>query len=148
MDAMTHLFQLRDPESFRGWLYKIARGKLAKWFKDRKRHATYPVLDDVSTDNRAEVDIGYVVPIAGHEQPENVVIAKERLDIVLNFINQLPNSEKDALLLKATGMQQKEIAKTLNISEGAVKVRLHRGLKTLEAKLESKYPGEFTDLFK
>jgi len=113
MDAMTHLFQLRDPESFRGWLYKIARGKLAKWFKDRKRHAIYSILDDVSTDS--EVDIGYVVPIAAHEQPENLVIVRERLDIVLNFINQLP---------------------------------MHRGLKTLEAELESKYRGEFTDMFR
>ena len=35
IEAMVNLSTLQKPESFRGWLYTITRGILAKYFRDR-----------------------------------------------------------------------------------------------------------------
>jgi len=144
MEAMVKLPMLRSPESFRGWLYKIARGKQAKFFRENKRRGTRFPIDKVSVDGITETGVAYA---AQTPSPENSVIAKERLDIVYGVISRLPESQRKVLLLKEEGMPQKAIAQELGISIAAAKVRLHRAMKKLKLELETKYPGEFTDLF-
>ena len=80
------------------------------------------------------------------QQPDNLVIAQEDLEIVQNLAEQLPKSEREVFRLKFADpeMPQKEIAEILDISVDAVKTRWRRGKQTLRKQLEAKYPGEFT----
>ena len=141
---MEKLPTLRTPERFRGWLYEIARGKRSKFFRENERRGTHFTLDEISADETTETGVIY---IAQTPSPEDSAIAREQLAIVHGFISQLPESQREVLLLRAEGMPHKGIAETLGISVGVVKVRLHRAMKKLKLDLETRYPGEFTHLF-
>ena len=119
-------------------------GILAKYFRDRYKRRIHEPIDDGVLETRAS----YAAPT--DQQPDNLVIAKEHLEIVQRLGEQLPESEREVFLLKFADpeMPQKEIAKTLRISVDAVKTRWRRGKQTLRKQLEAKYPGEFTYLFK
>ncbi len=142
--AMVNLSTLQKPESFRAWLYTITRGILAKYFRDRYRWWMSKPIDD----GVLETIASYAAPT--DQQPDNLVIAQEHLEIVQRLGEQLPKSEREVFRLKFADpdMPQKEIAKRLGISVDAVKTRWRRGKQTLRKQLEAKYPGEFTYLFK
>ncbi len=144
IEAMRNISQLKKPESFRGWLYKIAHGHLAKYFRDRRKWWISEPTDDGVLETRAS----YAAPT--DQQPDNLVIAQEHLEIVRRLGEELPKSEREVFRLKFADpeMPQKEIAKILGISVDAVKTRWRRGKQTLRKQLEAKYPGEFTYLFK
>jgi RNA polymerase sigma-70 factor (ECF subfamily) len=149
IDAMVNLSKLRKPENFRGWIYTIARRKLAKWIEHKNRRTIYDSLDDISTDKIAETGVAYAFQAPAHQQPDNQTIAKEHLEIVLSVVEHLPKSEKEVFLLKLADpdMTLKEIAQTLRTSENAVKVRWHRARNKLKIWLGTEYPEEFTDWF-
>lgn len=144
IEAMVKLSKLQNPESFRGWLYRIRGGILAKYFRDRYKSGIHEPIDDSVLETRAP----YAAP--KDQQPDNLVIAQEHLDIVHSMVNRLPKSEREVFQLKFADpeMPQKEIAKRLEISVNAVKTRWRRARKRLREQLEAKYPGEFTYLFK
>ena len=144
IEAMLNLSQLKNPESFRGWLYKIAKGHLAKFFRDRYKWEIHEPIDDGVLETRAS----YAAP--RDQQPDNLVIGQERLDIVHSIVERLPESEREVFQLKLADpeMPQKKIAEMLGISVDAVKTRWRRGKQNLKKRLEAKYPGEFTYLFK
>ena len=143
IEAMVKLAILRKPESFWGWLYSIAHGILAKYFRDRYKRGIHEPIDDGVLETRAP----YAVP--REQQPDNLVIAQERLEILHSMVEQLSESEREVFLLKLADpeMPQKEIAEILDISVDAVKTRWRRGKRNLRERLEAKYPGEFTYLF-
>ena len=143
IEAMVNLSQLRNPESFRGWLYEIARGILAKYFRDRHKWGIHEPIDDGVLETRAP----YAAP--RDQQPDNLVIAQEHLEIVRSLVDQLPESERKVLRLKLDDpdMTLKAIAEALGISVSTVKVRKHRATKKLQKWLTEEYPGEFTYLF-
>ena len=144
IEAMVNLPTLQKPESFKGWLYTIARGILAKYFfRDRYKWEIHESIDDSVLETRAP----YAAP--RDQQPDNLVIAQENLEIVQSLGEQLPKSQREVFRLKFADpeMPQKEIAEILDISVDAVKTRWRRARKSLREQLEAKYPGEFTYLF-
>lgn len=143
IEAMVNLSTLQKPESFKGWLYRIRGGILAKYFRDGYKWGIHESIDDSVLETRAP----YAAP--RDQQPDSLVIAQEHLDIVHSMVEQLPKSEREVFQLKFADpeMPQKAIAKTLGISVNAVKTRWRRGKRTLRKQLERKYPGEFTYLF-
>ncbi|MYB94602.1 RNA polymerase sigma factor [Candidatus Poribacteria bacterium] len=143
IEAMVNLRALQNPESFRGWLYRIRGEILAKYFRDRYKSGIHEPIDDGVLETRTS----YAAP--RDQQPDNLVIAQEHLDIVHSMVDRLPKSEREVFRLKFADpeMPQKEIAKTLKISVDAVKTRWRRGKERLRGQLEAKYPGEFTYLF-
>lgn len=143
IEAMVNLPTLQKPESFKGWLYKIAEGHSAKYFRDRYKGGIHEPIDDGVLETRASY------AASRDQQPDNLVIAQEHLEIVQSLAEQLPKSEREVFRLKLADpeMPQKEIAKTLGISVDAVKTRWRRAKEKLREQLEAKYPGEFTYLF-
>ncbi len=143
IEAMVNLPTLQNPASFKGWLYRIRGGISAKYFRDRYKWGIHEPVDESVLETRAP----YAAP--RDQQPDNLVIAKERSDILHRCIEQIPKSEREVFLLKLADPEipQKEIAETLGISVDAVKTRWRRGKQNLRKRLERKYPGEFTYLF-
>lgn len=143
IEAMVKLPKLQNPESFKGWLYRIRGGILAKYFRDRYKWGIHEPIDDSVLETRAPY------AAAKDQQPDNLLIAQEHLDLVRSMVDRLPKSEREVFLLKFTDPDtpQKEIAKTLGISVNAVKTRWRRAKERLREQLEAKYPGEFTYLF-
>lgn len=109
-----------DPgRRFRPWLFAIARHKAV----DRLRHETRlreePLSDDALEWAQTSPDIEESV---GSSRMIDALSAQYREPIMLT---------------KIAGLSTAEAAAQLNITEGAVKVRVHRGIKRLRRMLEA-----------
>ena len=104
--------------AFAPWLFAIARNKLIDALRRRGRRVF------VNIDDFSEVIAGPPV--------EETVPASE----VTSHLNGLPPRQRDVLQsIAVDSVSIKETARKLAMSEGAVRVALHRGLSSLAAKL-------------
>lgn len=119
--VMTKLGTLRDPAAFPGWLAALARNRAL----DHKRRA--PRTDDV----------------AMHSLPAESRPTLEA-ESVLAVVRTLPEAYAETLCMRLVeGMTGPEIAERTGLTEGSVRVNLHRGMKLLRAKLaeEDRHDG-------
>ncbi|MEJ7808347.1 MAG: sigma-70 family RNA polymerase sigma factor [Telluria sp.] len=102
------------------WMHAIARYKLIDWFR---RHARQGSLHDPL--DEADGLFASVDEDAGHARRD-----------VLSMLSTLPDKQREAIIYtKLDGLSVREAAAALQMSEAAVKVAVHRGLKTLAASL-------------
>jgi RNA polymerase sigma-70 factor (ECF subfamily) len=116
MTAMQQLTALRDPLAFGGWLATIARNKGVDHLRRR------PVQTELPDD------------LAG-VSPDGIEAQSEAL-AVLAAIRGLPAAYRETLTLRLIeGMTGPEIARRTGLTEGSVRVNLHRGMQQLRARL-------------
>ena len=119
-----HTYDPKKP--FRPWLFAIVRNKAIDMFRQR-RTRTRAV-------ERFQWEQG-VLAQAGGESAFREEIAAGRL------LDSLPASQREALVLtRIIGFSGAEAAERLGISEGAVKLRVHRAVSTLRRMLENDDP--------
>lgn len=110
----------RRGQSFRAWLYQIARHRLTDY---RQRHGRE--LDSLS-------DNTYRIPhdVSVNEQLES----SEESAALQQALASLPEDYREVLLLtRYQGMRYREAGEVMGISEGAVKVKVHRALQKLRS---------------
>jgi RNA polymerase sigma-70 factor (ECF subfamily) len=113
LQAMQGLPSLRDPSAFGAWLAAIARNRAVDYFRQAPR--TTELTDDVAT--------------ADPDRTEALA--------VLAAIRTLPDAYRETLTLRLVeGMTGPEIAARTGLTEGSVRVNLHRGMKHLRERLE------------
>lgn len=117
---------LRYPDGFRGfgefrtWMYHVARNVLYDHFRKEKRS---PVQNDL-TDHEDK--------IAGESEPASALEKKEELRNLKAAIQMLSVESRELIVMcRFQELKYTEIAAILNITEGAVKVRVHRALGQL-----------------
>jgi RNA polymerase sigma-70 factor (ECF subfamily) len=119
-------FELRS--AFYTWLYRIVVN-LALDRRRRQRSAQTVEWDDSVAgqfDPRA--------PVASSADPELASRRAEVLDLVSLGVQQLPDGQREVLLLREVeGLSYEEIAQTMRISKGTVMSRLHYARKKLVA---------------
>lgn len=102
------------------WIYAIARYKLIDWLR---RHARRDSLHDPLDDECA------LFASADEEAGD------ARRDVA-TLLATLPEKQRDAIIFtKLDGLSVREAASALQMTEAAVKVSVHRGLKTLATTL-------------
>jgi RNA polymerase sigma-70 factor (ECF subfamily) len=107
--------------SFGGWLFGIARHKLADHY--RRRRPEIP-LDDVE---------GLPHP---DPPPEQVAEARLQLARVSRALQSLDAQQAEAVALRLFGgLDAAEVARVMSKSEAAVKMLVHRGLRKLQERL-------------
>jgi RNA polymerase sigma-70 factor (ECF subfamily) len=108
-----------DGRPLRPWLIRIAHNLAANLYRDRSRRPqTY--LDDDD-------------PLAAMHTTEDLVEGRDALKRVLEAIKGLPDDRREALIMRfALGMDNREIARAMDKTDGATKVLLHRAIKQLE----------------
>lgn len=101
------------------WLFAIA----ANASRDRLRRR-----------GRASVSLDAVAEAASPAEPvDGRLLEKERRHLVRRALSHLSDEQREALLLaRYQGLPYADIARTLNISEGAVKTRIFRAMETLK----------------
>ncbi|ALL68454.1 RNA polymerase sigma-70 factor, ECF subfamily [Paraburkholderia caribensis MBA4] len=110
----------RPDEPLTAWIYAIARYKLMDFFRARARK-------DVLTDS---IDDHTEILAAPDDEP-----AHARRDIG-QLLENLPTKQKMSILhVKLHGLSVAEAARLTGLSEAAVKVNVHRGLKALAARV-------------
>jgi RNA polymerase sigma-70 factor (ECF subfamily) len=114
LTAMRCLTTLREPAAFPGWLAAIARN-----------HAT----DHLRRRGPETVELSDNVAASADES--------QRARVVLDAVRSLPEAYRETLILRLVeGMTGPEIAVRTGLTEGSVRVNLHRGMKLLREKLE------------
>jgi RNA polymerase sigma-70 factor (ECF subfamily) len=112
LQAMQRLPELREPEAFGGWLASIARHRAVDHF--RRAAPTVDLPDNLAA---AQVD-------------------RTKAMAVLTTIRNLPEAYRETLTLRLVeGMTGPEIALRTGLTEGSVRVNLHRGMKLLRERL-------------
>ncbi|WP_050477640.1 sigma-70 family RNA polymerase sigma factor [Herbaspirillum rhizosphaerae] len=114
-----HTYRAEEPLT--AWVYAIARYKLMDFLRMRSRHDAFnEPLDDY-------VDIFS----SSDDEPAND--AKRDINVLLE---QLPDKQRLPIVhVKLQGMSVAETAQLTGLSESAVKIGIHRGLKSLAAKI-------------
>jgi RNA polymerase sigma-70 factor (ECF subfamily) len=108
--------------SLRPWLIRIAQNLAINLYRDRSRKPQSPL------DAAGE--------FANTHDTEDLVEAREELDMVFEKVAELSDDRREALIMRfALGMDNGEIARAMGKTEGATKVLLHRAIKQLEQAL-------------
>ena len=133
----------RGLEGFRGessigtWIYRIARN--AALDRLRSRPAWLESVRQLRT-NGSDADLEDGVSQLPDERVslERYLIGKEMSECIRGRVDTLPESYRKVLVLSEwAGMTNAEIASALGISEGAVKIRLHRARALLREDLST-----------
>lgn len=115
LDAYRGFDGLREPDKAAAWLYAILRRKAIAHRRARK----------------PETELVFEPESPGHDDAESQVRA-----IILDQMTRIPSSDREILAGKyLLGLSYKELADSLGIREGAVRVRCLRAKERLRAVL-------------
>ena len=118
--ALTHLADLRTPGVAGPWLFRIARNCAMDHF--RRCKPTVSLEQILSTEHPFTTSI------------EEGAIEREEQRQLLAHLNQLSEREREVIGLKfAANLNNREIARVLQIPEGTVGSLLYRALQRLRA---------------
>jgi RNA polymerase sigma factor (sigma-70 family) len=103
--------------NLRPWLYKIAHNSSLNLL--RQNGWNYDELDE---------------NFDGVQRPDQALELRERLRATVKAVKQLPERQRDAVLLREVeGLSYEEIGAALGVGDGAVRQLLHRARATLRA---------------
>ena len=130
LQAYLSLEHLRDPGRYKSWLYGI----ILNVHRNRLRESRNSVsLDGVPLNLQPNIDIS--------DTPLGIAEQTEQNAMLLEAVNRLSLPYKNIIQsFYFRGLTLPEIASSAGISEGTVKVRLHRARLKLKAILKSGYP--------
>lgn len=138
----TFLSALKAVKKFRGeadlktWLFRIAINESRnrhRWWQRRRRDKTISLDAPCGS---GETPLSETVS-SRFDNPEQETLRREREQILLKALNDLPDIFREAIVLcDIEGFSYEEIAQTLEINIGTVKSRIARGREELRKKLE------------
>ena len=117
-----------DGRPLRPWLIRIAHNLAANYYRDRSR--------------RPQTHLEDAAILSAPHETADLVEGRQELQEVLEGVAELPDDRREALIMRfALGMDNREIARALDRSEGATKVLIHRAIKQLEEGLKDRGEG-------
>lgn len=118
---------LKDVESFKYWLYKIALNHCREEDRRQKRKHWFSIF---TNDEARKVESNYGLPDREFQK-------KEKEEMMSELLRKLPEEQKEIIIMKEfEGLKFREIAVTLSISENTAKSRLYYGLTALKKLVE------------
>jgi RNA polymerase sigma-70 factor, ECF subfamily len=129
VQAFRHIGTYRAEATFGTWLYRITANRCMT--EARKRRPVFRDVDDIESSPNA-------APLDRADNPEQLLMRKEMMERVEAAIQQLPESQRLLFVLATQmGMKYKDIGQIVEISEDAVKVRIHRARKRVRDSLSN-----------
>ncbi len=108
----------------RPWLIRIAHNLAANLYRDRSRRPASSLEDSAI--------------LAALHDTEEIAAAREELRAVLRALRTLPEDRREALIMRfALDMDNREIARALERTEGATKVLIHRAIRQLQRAIDA-----------
>jgi RNA polymerase sigma-70 factor, ECF subfamily len=128
-DAFLQLYKAllkgQEIENVRFWIFRVAHNLAI----DKRKHRQFVSTLQVDSWN----DIEKLFP-SGGLNPEQIVLRKEKFELLYQGLNRLTLNERQSLYLRAEGFRYKEIAKIMNVSVPTVGEYLRRSIKKLGGK--------------
>ena len=123
LKAWRGLQGFRGDSMFGTWLYRVASNAALSKHRSRRRRQAH----ETGTEDEM------LTQMAGGASTEEAVSARLDVGTLDRALAQLPEHYRSAVVLKDVyGFSISEIAKQLDCTETAVKVRIHRGRKKLK----------------
>lgn len=126
--SQTFTRALKGLQGYRGgsvpaWLFRIAHNAVANHLRGRQIQVS---IEDAELDFASDA-----------QTPIDRLIQHEETEYLRELVDQLPDEQKNLLILKMVGgLTSKEIGAVVNKSAGAVRIELHRIIKTLRIQYE------------
>jgi RNA polymerase sigma-70 factor (ECF subfamily) len=109
--------------TFRVWLFQIARNAVAQRRRGRRRHPEAPLEAAANVADPSDVELA--------------VVRRDDVGAAGRALARLPGDRRRALILRFVDeMTTQEIAGILGRSEGAVRVLIHRALRSVARELD------------
>ena len=116
--------------SLKTWIYRITVNNCLDFLKAKKRVKRFGFFTTLFTENQNERK-----GLVDFNHPGVLLEDKEAIEKLFNQINELPDKQKTALILKVVeGMSQKQIAEIMDTSEKSVESLLSRSRSNLKKK--------------
>jgi RNA polymerase sigma-70 factor (ECF subfamily) len=142
LNALNALPRFEGRSQFATWLYRIASNAcLAR----RRRGASQPetLSVDEASEEDGESDFTPQFFIDWSHAPEDELLTVELQAVMAEAITQLPPTLRIVFIWRdLEGLSTEETAEVLGLSEGAVKVRLHRARLRLRELLSSYFAAQ------
>ena len=127
LKAYTNLSGFRGDCKFSSWLYKLTTNLCLDFIRKRNRHKVVPLVYEDDDGESTSMDVA-----DESLSPETQIEQKQLRESVRNGLNQLPEMQREILLLREIGgLRYDEISRQLNIEEGTVKSRIFRARQKL-----------------
>jgi RNA polymerase sigma-70 factor (ECF subfamily) len=120
---------------FTTWLYRIASNLAVNHARDTKheRPEAQVSLDEPDSESSMTLDLA-----DGTMSAEEALLRRERLAAIRRHVHALPERQRVAVLMhKYQGMDYRQIAEVLKLSESATKSLLFRAYETLRERLKA-----------
>lgn len=128
--------QLREPERVRPWVFRIAKNACLM----KRRKSIFAPSHELSLDQFMPSKDGEAkLQIADWSNlPDDQLLRSELTTVLERAIGELPENYRSVILLRdMEALSTQETAQVLDMTEDAVKTRLHRARLALRAKLDS-----------
>ena len=137
IQAYQSLKNFKGEASFSTWLYRIAvNASLNKV----RRSSKFNFLKRFDTLFSSGKEADKTHPDMYAKDPEEILLQTEQAEWVQKALDSLPEKQRTAIVLsKYDDLSQKEIAKIMKTSEGAVEALLQRARTNLREKLVNDY---------
>jgi RNA polymerase sigma-70 factor (ECF subfamily) len=117
---------------FSTWLYRIATNLAVNHARDTRNEKSNTSIDEPDEDTGLTID-----PADTSLNAEQSLLREERLKAIRRQVDALPERQRLAVIMhKYQGMDYRQIAEVLKLSESATKSLLFRAYETLREKLK------------
>lgn len=133
--AWNRLLELREPAHFKAWLFRVATNRARSWLRQRRLTSwlsldwlTSRAEDAGQEADRAAIATSWCSPAGDGSFEERL----GEIEALARALRCIPLAYRTCLLLHLSlGFTVPEVAEQLNLSPGAVRMRLCRGLAQL-----------------
>ena len=146
VNVFTKLKNFEGKSAFSSWLFRVTANTTLMKLRKRRQYQRTALINDLSESEQEKVQAAKVTAIY---EPDNATEHGNLSKALLDAIGRLPEEFRAVFLLRdVDGMSTKTVGKILNLSQPAVKSRLHRSRMLLRKKLSSFYevPKESKEL--
>ena len=132
VSVFKQIKKLKDPDSFRYWIYKIATNYCHNEERKLKKGKVFSIFR-----SEGKTQAAHMPSKARHSNPEQSFQSEEMGELVQKALKTIPDEQRVVLIMKEyEGLKFREIAEILKVSENTVKSRLYYGLKALKKTFE------------
>lgn len=127
--------KLQNPEAFFSWGKRIVLNTTADHYRKYKYETQEEKVSE-SSDDENDIKDFYKEDYATDFNPEAQITQNEVSDILQDIIGELPESQKNCILLWMDEYKTDEIAEILGMSSGTVKSNVNYAKKKIKTKVE------------